>query len=300
MVSIGSTVIWMTMMALPAGDLTRTVQVDGRERSYVVHVPAKAAKAERLPVVLVFHGGGSTVEMMVGYTGMNDLANREGFLAVYPRGSGRVDKYLSWNAGNCCGYAARHEIDDVRFVEVLLDDLAEWAPIDSKRVYATGISNGAMMSYRIADELSDRIAAIAPVAGPMGKVGCRPRQPVSVIHFHGTDDQFAPLKGGVGQRSLSRTNFRSVQDSIDDWVKANGCNLKGRGQKLPNQTDDGMTVTQTTYGKGKKGAEVVLVVVHGGGHTWPGRVPKLNFLGPATLDISANEMMWRFFQKHAR
>jgi len=160
------------------------------------------------------------------------------------------------------------------------------------------MSNGAIMVYRLASELSDRIAAIAPVAGPMGTEKCSPKRPVPVVHFHGTDDQFAPFKGGKGTKSLSQTDFYSVEHSVRAWVKANGCKEEPATVKLPDRAKDGTMATTKTYGSGKDGAEVVLVVIEGMGHTWPGRQPALKFLGKATRNVSADEMMWEFFEKH--
>src|SRR5437016_6447484 len=115
---------------------------------------------------------------MVRFCGLNEKADRAGFLAVYPSGTGRLERALTWNGGNCCGYAMLNKVDDVAFTRGLLDDLAKAVLIDRKRVYATGMSNGAMMVYRLASELSDRIAAIAPVSGPMGTRTCHPKRPV--------------------------------------------------------------------------------------------------------------------------
>ncbi len=281
-----------------AGDHTRSVQVDGRTRSYLVHVPKRYDGTTPFPVVLCFHGGGGNADQMQRYCGLNAKADRAGFIVVYPRGTGRIERIATWNGGNCCGYAMRNKVDDVTFVRWLLDDLGRVAKIDSKRVYATGISNGGIISYRLADELSGRIAAIAPVGGPMGTATCNPKRAVSVIHFHGTDDEFAPFAGGRTKKGISPTNFYSVDHSIRAWVKANACQSKPTVEKLPDKADDGMTVTRTTYGAGRDGSEVVLITIHGGGHTWPGQKPRLKLLGASTQDISANDLMWEFFKRH--
>ena len=283
---------------LQPGDHTRTLTVDERERSYLVHVPKSYDDTKPMPVVLAFHGGGSNAEQMVRFCGLNGKADEAGFIAVYPNGTGRLLRMLTWNAGNCCGYAMRNKVDDVAFVRALLDDLAKVATIDDKRVYATGMSNGAMISYRLASELSDRIAAIAPVAGPMGTETCNPKRSVSVMHFHGADDEFAAFNGGPGPKSFSRTNFYSVEHSIQAWVKGNGCAAEPKITKEPDKADDGMTVTRKTYGPGRDGSKVVLLVIEGGGHTWPGRETPIERLGRATKDISANDLMWEFFEKH--
>jgi polyhydroxybutyrate depolymerase len=283
---------------LAPGDRTCTLQVDGRTRSYLVHVPPKYNPKQPTPVLLAFHGGGSNAEQMVRFCGLNETADKEGFILVYPSGTGRFEKMLTWNGGNCCGYAQWNKVDDVAFARALLDDLAKVANVDPKRVYATGMSNGAIMCYLLASELSGRIAAIAPVSGPMGTEKCDPKRPVSVIHFHGSDDQHAPFKGGKGAKSLAQIEFYSVEHSIRAWVRANGCPETPTVTDLPDKADDGMTVQRKTYGPGKDGAEVVLFVINGGGHTWPGRDPLVRLLGKSTKDISANGLMWEFFKRH--
>lgn len=283
---------------LGPGDHTSTLTVGDLNRSYLVHVPPNYDSKKPTPVVLAFHGGGGNADSMVVFSGLNKKADAAGFIVVYPNGTGRLEnRLLSFNGGNCCSYAMNNKIDDVEFTRKLLDDLAKSANIDPKRVFATGMSNGGIMSYLLASELSDRIAAIAPVGGPMGTETCNPKRPVSVIHFHGTDDEHAPFKGGKG-KGVSGTEFYSVEHSIQAWVKANGCELEPVVTKFTDTAKDGTTVTRKTYGGGKDGSEVVLVVIEGGGHTWPGQEPRLKALGKSTKNISANDLMWDFFVKH--
>jgi polyhydroxybutyrate depolymerase len=289
----------LTAAPLDPGDYTRTLTVDGRERSYLVHVPDKAA-GRPAPVVLIFHGGALNAKQMVNFCGLNQKADEAGFIAVYPNGSGPRPSILTFNGGNCCGYAQRLEIDDVTFTRRLLDDLESAASIDTKRIYATGFSNGAMMTYRIANELSDRIAAIAPVSGPVGSETCNPSRPVPVLHFHGTKDEFCPIEGKAGPRSTSRTDFFSVDQSVKTWVKANGCDPEPKIEALPDTTDDGTRATRTTYSGGREGSEVILITIEGAGHTWPGREAALKLLGPSSKAVDANDLMWDFFQKHSR
>lgn len=297
-----STAIFVACLAvtdtqLQPGDHTRSLDVDKRNRSYLVHVPKAYDGSKAAPVVLAFHGGGSNAEVMVQFCGLNEKADQEGFLVVYPNGSGPAESLRTFNAGNCCGYAMNQKIDDVAFVAALLDDLAKIVKVDPKRVYATGMSNGAMISYRLAAELSDRIAAIAPVGAPMGTAKCQPKRPVPVIHFHGTEDDFAPFKGGKG-KGLAGTDFYSVDHSIQAWVQANGCKPEPAKKRLPQKVDDGTAVEMRTYGGGTDGSEVVLVVIEGGGHTWPGRASRLKLLGKSTKNVAANDLLWEFFQKH--
>jgi len=282
---------------LGVGDHTLSLAVGGLQRSAIVHVPPQYDRAVAMPVVLAFHGGGANADNMVRFSGLNEKADEVGFIAVYPDGTGRLERMHTFNGGNCCGQAATHGVDDVEFIRSLLDDVAEEFTIDPKRVFATGMSNGGIMAYRLASELSDRIAAIASVSGPMGTKTCNPTRPVSVIHFHGSDDELAPFHGGKG-KGLSGTDFFSVPASIAAWVEADGCAPQPVTTMLPDTSEDGTTVLRKTYGPGRDGAEVVLIVIEGGGHTWPGRAPRMPRLGKSTRDISANDVMWEFFERH--
>lgn len=293
----------MTLSADPLspGLHERSLTVDETDREYLVYVPKVDEPPERgLPLVLAFHGGGSRAAVMVVFSELNDTADKHGFVVVYPNGTGRVERARTFNGGNCCGYAERRDVDDVKFTAAVLDDVANVVAVDAKRVYATGMSNGAIMCYRLADEMAGRIAAIAPVAGPMGKETCSPSRPVAVCHFHGTEDEFAAYDGGPGKRSLSRTNFYSVDHTIKQWIRANGCVEDPRSTELPNKIDDGTKVIRYEYAptNDKRGAEVVHYKIEGGGHTWPGHPTRFRFLGKTTGNIDANEAMWEFFQRH--
>jgi polyhydroxybutyrate depolymerase len=279
------------------GDHTRTLTVGELERSYLVHIPPKYEPDKPTPVVLIYHGGGSNAGGMVRFSGMNQKSDEAGFIAVYPSGTGRFARVLTFNGGNCCGYAMQQNVDDVEFTRKLLDDLATVVNVDQKRVFATGMSNGGIIAYRMASDLSDRIAAIAPVGGPMGTETCNPKRPVPVIHFHGSDDENAPFKGGRG-KGVSGTDFYSVEHSINAWIKANGCNEEPVVTKQQPRVNDGTTIIRKTYSGGNDGSEVVLIEIVGGGHTWPGGPSKVRFLGKTTMNISANDAMWEFFQKH--
>jgi polyhydroxybutyrate depolymerase len=282
---------------LRPGDHTRSIRVGDLDRRYLVHVPPLYDPEVAMPVVLAFHGGGANAASMAVFSGLDDKADETGFIVVYPEGTGRLRRMLTFNAGNCCGHAAARNVDDVAFTRALLDDLGSVANIDARRVYATGMSNGAMMAYRVAAELSDRIAAIATVAGPMGTKTCHPVRAVPVIHFHGDADEYAPFGGGRG-RGVSGTDFHSVEHSVSAWVEANGCSRTATTGALEDREDDGTSVKLVRYADGTDGAEVVLVVIEGGGHTWPGREPRLGTLGRSTRDIVANDMMWEFFERH--
>ncbi|MCE9552062.1 MAG: dienelactone hydrolase family protein [Planctomycetes bacterium] len=282
--------------AFGPGNHARTLKVDGQERTYLIHVPARYDDQKPTPVVLIFHGAGMNASLAMPLTGMNQKADEAGFLAVYPSGTG-VGPWLTFNAGGRQGKLAEGSADDVKYVGALLDDLATVANVDSKRVYATGISNGGMMCYRLAAEMADRIAAIAPVAGTMAIEKAVPKRPVPVMHFHGTADKMVPF-GGPDQGTPKFLTFKSVEESVAIWRKINECPDEPTNKELPDKEVDGTKVRQKTYGPGKDGAEVVLIEIEGGGHTWPGKRPPISFIGKSTRDISANDLMWEFFQKH--
>jgi polyhydroxybutyrate depolymerase len=160
------------------------------------------------------------------------------------------------------------------------------------------MSNGGMMCYRLAAELSDRIVAIAPIAGTIAIDESNPRRPVPVMHFHGMKDRIVPFELGKG-RTPGFMRLKDVDGSVQTWVKLNECEDKPVTEVLSKEGDE-LKVLRKTYVGGKEGAEVVLVVIEDGGHTWPGQPPPVGFIGKSATNVSANDLMWEFFQKHKR
>ncbi|MEW6734898.1 MAG: polyhydroxybutyrate depolymerase, partial [Acidobacteriota bacterium] len=225
----------------------------------------------------------------------SDKADKENFIVVYPSGTGPLeDRLLTWNAGNCCGYALDNKIDDVGFLRMVIEKMKKDYNVDSKHIYATGLSNGAMMSYRLACELSDKIAAIAPVAGALN-LECAPFQPVSMIIFHGTADQHVLYEGGKPKKKADphpRTD-NSVAYAVSFWVDHNKCATK------PQHIEKG-NIVMDTYSGGRNGSEVVLYTIKGGGHAWPGGKKYLPWADDPTQEISATDLMWEFFLRHPK
>jgi len=283
---------------LGPGDHTIRLGVDGWLRSYQVHVPRKYDPAKPMPVVLIYHGAMMNSVTMALSTGLNKKADEAGFIAVYPNGTGAGDWLLVFNAGGVPENVSTKLPDDVKFTEKLLDDLQKRLNVDPKRIYVTGLSNGGMMCYLLADKLSDRIAAIAPVAGTMTCDKPEPGRPVPIIHFHGTVDTFVP-DTGPDDRLGRVAKFKSVNDTMAGWAAANRCLQPPVEFQVPDRFDDSTTVSRKEFVAGKDGAEIVLYTITGGGHTWPGRDSVLRgLLGRSTQEISANDLMWEFFEKY--
>lgn len=281
---------------LPVGDSARFLMQGDRKRSYLLHVPPSYDAKQRTPVVLALHGAGMNSGMMAHFCQLNKKSDAVGFLVVYPNGTG-VGPLQTWNAGGWPKDMAASKPDDVCFIRSALDDLASVANVDKKRVYATGLSNGGMMAYRLAAELSDRIAAIAPVAGTMTLKEITPLRAVPVLHLHGTDDKMVPYHRPA-DRSPRFIWLQSVEDSASAWAKFNGCVGPVKVEDLPRRIDDGTKVIRKHFGVGRDQAEVIVYAIAGGGHTWPGVEPPVGFLGKSTQNISANDVIWEFFEKH--
>ena len=278
---------------LGPGEHTRTVTIEKRERSAIVHVPPSYDPRKPMPVVLVYHGASMNAKSMVYLTNLNETADKEGFIAVYPNGTG-IGDFLVWNAGG----QTLNVADDVAFTNKLLDDLESVFRVDKKRVYACGMSNGGMMCYRLAAELSDRIAAIAPVSGTTCVNDVKPKRAVPIVHFHGTDDFLVPMDGPNKNLPLL-IRFQSLDSTIQTWLKCNRCKETPDVKELPNLAADKLPVTRKVYAAEKNGADVVVYTIDGGGHTWPGMGRHAPFLGKTTFNISANELMWEFFKRHS-
>ncbi|MFQ5674506.1 MAG: alpha/beta hydrolase family esterase [bacterium] len=283
------------LQAHPA-DQKYSLRVGGRERSYVLHIPPTYDGKNPAALVIVLHGGGGNARNAMKMTEMNDKSDAEGFLVVYPNGSGRLRRaLLTWNAKICCGYAMDRDIDDVGFIRKMISELQRKYNIDPGRIYATGISNGGMMAYRLACELSDKIAAIAPVAASLPIRQCRPEHPLSVLIFHGTNDRNILYKGGKPKRQFDRhsRNDLPVAEAVSFWVQHNHCSTSPERLERP-------YFTRETYTGGRNGTEVVLYTIQGGGHAWPGG-KKGVFWGdkPATA-LSATDVMWKFFLRHPK
>lgn len=276
-------------------DSVRTITAGGLERTYIVHLPTIYTGEQALPLVLSFHGGGGNAENQMRVSNFAPLADEKGFIVVYPNGTGRFeDKLFTWNGGGCCGYAVTSQVDDVAFVRALIADLQTIANIDTKRIYATGFSNGGIFSYRLACDASDLFAAIAPVSGTQNYLRCKPKEPVAVMHIHGTEDENLPYNGGSGPKSIAGVEFASVKDSIDFWTAFDQCPTSP-------ETESTTDFQHDTYSNCANGTTIELYTIFGGKHAWPGSDGPAGPGGDQPVQsISATKLIWEFFAAHSK
>ena len=283
-------------------DYSSSIFSGGLQRTYNVHISSSYDKATPTPLLIVLHGGGGTGPGMTKLTDFNAVSDRENFIIVYPDGFEN-----HWNDGRGVQrYRAQvQNVDDVGFISALIDHLSGELNIDARMIYVTGISNGAMMSHRLGCELSQKIAAIAPVAGniPVNMASIwAPSRPVSVLIINGTDDPLVPWAGGdVHLGPLELGQVLSVADTVKFWVTNDKCTSSPVVEQLPDRDpSDGTTVQRETYGGCEGGAEVVLYAVEGGGHTWPGglQYSPESIIGRTSRDFDASEVIWQFFKEH--
>jgi polyhydroxybutyrate depolymerase len=272
-----------------SGDYRFSFVHDGITREYLVHVPRSYRPGRPTPMLIALHGGGGDADLEADDSKYHLISESEqaGFIAVFPNGYSRFGGILAtWNAGACCGAAQQNNVDDVGFIREVIHRVERQASIDPRRIFATGMSNGAMMSWRLACEAPE-IRAIAPVAGTANTGACKPSRPVPVIEFHAADDDHVPFNGGVGV-GPSHASFTSVPVTQAKWVELD-------------HADPAATRVVSVAGAHcdlhapkPAGAPVELCVTDTGGHSWPGGGSRREGKQPS-MAISANDLMWQFF-----
>ncbi len=271
----------------PGIEQQRYLEVAGTRRSFLLYLPTTYRAGRPVPLVLVFHAAGGQGRGIARHTGFTELAEREGFAVAYPDGIGG-----RWNDGR--RPSAR---DDVGFVRALLDSLRREVNVDSTRIYATGISNGAMLSYRLACDLPGVFAAIAPVAGALPvnlSERCVPATPLSVAAFQGTADPSLPYDGG----GTPPAAVLSAERSVAFWAGAAGCATARPEMVVSDSVSDGTRLRRLSYPACSGNRDVVLYTIEGGGHTWPGGPQASRRVGRVSREISATPVIWDFFQHH--
>lgn len=283
---------------------------DGMERTYFVHVPESYSPSAPAPLLILLHGGGGLARRMLAFTGFAPLAEKHGIVILAPAG---VDRH--WNDGRIkTGYRAHDDnVNDVEFIAAAIKKMESDYKIDPNRIFVTGISNGAMMSYRLGLELPEKIAAIAPVVGslpePLGVQWNKTKRAINpavpAIIFNGTDDPLVPFGGGEVHLVRKKLGtVMSVAETAQIWAARNGCTAKPKISSIP-VSDSEMKVTKTVFGGCSNDADVVLYAIEGMGHTWPGPEPGAQYLparliGRACHGLNATELIWQFFESHSR
>lgn len=290
----------------PASSLTEKVRHEGIQRTYHVYLPEGFNPQKSLPLVLALHGGGGTgrqFDQALSQGQLKTIANQRGVILVFPDGMNR-----QWSDGRTQHLKRNKSYDDVGFISKVIDRMIDDYGVDSQRVYVTGISNGGFMSVRLALDLSDKIAAIAPVTAqlPLALQDKTPKQPISVMIVNGTEDPIVPYQGGhvrLFRFGRSRGEILSTADTIEHFRLQNNCQATPKKISLPDKDpNDSTRVEMEQYTGCADQTEVTLVKVIGGGHTWPGGAqylkPKL--IGRVSKDINAGAMIIDFFLKHSR
>jgi polyhydroxybutyrate depolymerase len=280
----------MTSIAGP-GDYRFSFVHDGITREYLVHVP-KSYRGASTPVLVALHGGGGDADFQADDSKYRLISKSEeaGFIAVFPNGYSRLPSGIlaTWNAGACCGGAQKDNVDDVGFLREVIRRVGRQANVDNRRVFMTGMSNGALMSWRMACEASDLISGIAPVEGTDNTKACKPGRPVPVIQFHALDDDHIPLNGGRGVSALTDTDFASVPATQTKWVQLD------RADPAAKRVLTVQGAHCDVHPARSGGAPVELCLTDTGGHSWPGGGTQQGRKAPS-MAISANDLMWSFF-----
>lgn len=281
------------LISVNAQDIEDTLMIYGRDRFYKTHLPIGFNYQKQYPLVFVFHGGLGNPDLIAQQTRFSKKADEEGFIVVYPYGTGAFDKkLLTWNTWNCCGYADKKEINDVDFISAVLKEIKSKYNIDEKRIYATGHSNGGMMCYLLACELPNQFAAVAPVAGAMfDTISCNSKNEVSLIIFNSLDDEHIPYKGGVGEDALVDVVKLPVETTVNIWVNKYNCFLMSKSE--------GSLFEKINY-KNNNGTEIVLYKMFGGGHSWPGGEKIRRFADNPIKNVSATDLIWEFFKNNPK
>jgi polyhydroxybutyrate depolymerase len=285
----------LTMTSAFSQNVYDSIYVGNRWRTYMTHLPTGYNPSNQYPLVLCFHGGQNGAQsaqlgwQAVAYmSNLSQKADTAGFIVVYPEGK-VINNNRTWNAGGCCQPATTNNIDDVGFVSHLIDTLINNYSVDSLRVYASGSSNGALLCYRLACELPNKIAAIASISGTQEYFPCNPTQKMPIINFHSKVDIAVPYNGGVGQ-GPSGTNFTSQDSTMQLWTALNNCATRDTVFNGGNTNYTFIRIHNCSCQ-----VEYHHYATSDGGHSWPSGNPNNN---PVSYQVNATNLLWSFFQNY--
>lgn len=273
----------------------KTIMINNVARSYYIFLPPNYNPQKSYPLLFVFHGGLRNAQSVLKTTRFRDYQDKYDFILIAPNGSGRFNKetFLTWNAGHCAGYAFSCKVNDPDFINSIIEQTANSYNIDRKRIYLTGMSNGAMLCYKITNVLSDKIAGIAPVSGAMNYKNLTHKKPIPVIIFHGTDDKRVLYNGGIPLHFLEEKTRvdEPISYAVNFWVKNNKCDAK------PITTKKGNIVIDK-YTNCENNANVILYTIMGGEHSWPGGRKDWLMGDKPSMEINASKIILDGFIKN--
>ena len=271
----------------------RVIEHEGLERSFLIYVPTNIK--ENAPLVVAIHGYTSSAKTLMGYSGINQVADKEGFLVAYPQGTKDSRDNNFFNVGY--EFHSDSKVNDVNFIREIVLNLTKDYKLNSKRVFATGMSNGGDMSYLLACTSSDLFTAVAPVAGVMMKdtlENCNPEKKIPIFEIHGTKDSISKFEGDMNNEDKWGAYY-DLPSTIEFWVNKHALNEKETIQLENKNTEDGTTITFERYWSDESQQEVWFYIVNDGNHTWPGMTGL--FSRTANQDINSAEEIWKFFSK---
>jgi polyhydroxybutyrate depolymerase len=282
-------------------DITHTLDWQGYNRTYILHLPPVEKMQDPLPVLFHLHGGGGTAKGTPALTfeRFNTLTDRDGFIVVYPNA---IEK--NWNDGRKSNLvtAWQENVDDVGFIVAIIDSLNAMYQIDKSRIFTTGMSNGGFMSTRLLCDRADLFRGGAILTAQISEdylPGCNPVKPAAVLVMNGTDDPLVPYDGGeIKVFNRSRGTIISTDAYIEFWKQKNGCQTKKPTVFLPDTQKDGTTVSINEYTDCDERGSLILYRIEGGGHTWPGGKQYLGkrLIGTTSREIVACDVIWKYFK----
>lgn len=289
------------------GDKSLSIDVGGRERSFIVHIPPGYSNLVSLPIVIMLHGGGGTAEGAIKETGWEKKADEANFIAVFPEGLPRdpdaPPRFLgnprTWNDGS---QRFSNESNDIAFLAGIIDYMKTKFNADPKRIFITGFSNGASMTFHAGAQLADRVAAVAPVAGAFWSPPNSMATPVSLLYITGAEDPLNRIEGGVPKLAMARWGRGiggkakpPLADSINAWLKL----IEAPITPVESTSINGVSLKRY---KNPVGAEVAVYIIADCGHTWPGGISSLPeaMVGKSTNKMNATDVIWDFFCHHSR
>jgi polyhydroxybutyrate depolymerase len=283
--------------------LEKSTKIGTLDRDYIVYLPKGYDSSVPVPLVLVFHGGEGWGKQMMKMTGYDKIADDEKFIVIFPDG---YEKTWNGGKGDEGNTAEKANIDDVSFVKQILKETTSQYNIDKNRIFATGMSSGGLMSYRLGCEMADTFAAIGPVVANIAvlqKDKCIPSEQISLININGEADTYMPINGGDCCKAPYGAGYGgkilSTEDTLKIFINTDKCSPTPTEENMTPEVDDRTSVTKRTYGKCEGNTDVVSYIIHGGGHQWPPyKIPAVFGAGKSSQNIDASKVIWDFFKNH--